>query len=155
MDDLEQQITDWIQANTGLLITFGVLLLAWIIIMIVAMWVLFKKAGEPGWKAIIPIYNVYVWCKIVWSPNIFWILLAVSLGGGLVAGIIGGTLGAFIQLGCSIAELVLAIMICIKTSYAYGRGAGTAVGLIFLSAIFTLILAFGSAKYVGPQNKNA
>ncbi len=36
---------------------------------IVAMWKVFTKAGRPGWAAIIPIYNMYVWCKIVGRPG--------------------------------------------------------------------------------------
>jgi len=154
MTDLEQDITNWIEANTGLVITFGVLVIALLVLCIVAMWILFKKAGEPGWKSIIPFYNVYIWCKIVWDKNIFWIWLAISLG-SFVATFIGGEVGTFVQFACSIANLVISIILLIKTSFAYGRGAGTAVGLIFLTTIFTLILAFGSAKYVGPQNKNA
>ena len=33
----------------------------------------------------------------------------------------------------------------------FGKGAGFAIGLIFLNPIFLLILAFGSAQYQGPQ----
>jgi hypothetical protein len=32
------------------------------------------KAGQPGWAAIIPIYNWIVWCKIVGRPA-WWVLL--------------------------------------------------------------------------------
>src|SRR6476620_11535844 len=42
--------------------------------LIVAMWKVFTKAGQPGWACIIPIYNLYVWCKIVGRPW-WWILL--------------------------------------------------------------------------------
>lgn len=31
---------------------------------IVAYWFLFEKAGEDGWKALVPFYNSYVLCKI-------------------------------------------------------------------------------------------
>jgi len=155
MTDLEQDITNWIEANTGLVVAFGALVIALVVLVIVAMWILFKKAGEPGWKSIIPFYNIYILCKIVWDKNIFWIWLAIALGGGILVSAIGGEVGTFVQFACSIADLVISIILLVKTSFAYGRGAGTAVGLIFLPTIFTLILAFGSAKYVGPQNKNA
>ncbi len=49
------------------------------IISIVAMWRLFTKAGEKGWKAIIPIYNVYIYFKIAGVPSLFWVLLIVSV----------------------------------------------------------------------------
>jgi hypothetical protein len=38
------------------------------ILMIAAWWKIFSKAGQPGWVAIIPIYNWIVWCKIVGRP---------------------------------------------------------------------------------------
>jgi hypothetical protein len=44
------------------------------LLLIVAMWKVFVKAGQPGWSAIIPIYNWIVWCKIVGRPA-WWVLL--------------------------------------------------------------------------------
>ena len=34
--------------------------LALIVVIIVAMWKVFEKAGQPGWAAIVPFYNMYV-----------------------------------------------------------------------------------------------
>ena len=50
---------------------FGLLIA---LLVIVAMWKVFTKAGQPGWASIIPIYNLYIWCKIVGRPW-WWILL--------------------------------------------------------------------------------
>ena len=148
-EELLKEFENW---STEMTVTSGIISLAFFVLQIVSMWFLFKKAGEPGWKAIIPFYNAYIWCKIVWDKNIFWIMLALAFGSVLlVAFNIDFT--AILALGCLIALVVLAIMMQIKTSYAYGRGAGTAVGLIFLDFIFMPILAFGSATYVGPQKK--
>ena len=36
---------------------------------------------------------------------------------------------------------------------AYGKGTGFGIGLIFLDALFALILGFGSASYVGPKGQ--
>lgn len=41
-----------------------VVYLAVAVLGIVAMWKIFEKAGEPGWAAIIPFYNLYVLFKI-------------------------------------------------------------------------------------------
>src|ERR1700675_4595636 len=59
--------------TTGGLIGGGLGLIVGIFL-VVAMWKVFSKAGQPGWAAIIPIYNLYVWCKIVGRPW-WWILL--------------------------------------------------------------------------------
>jgi hypothetical protein len=42
------------------------------------MWKIFEKAGEAGWKSIIPIYNVYIMYKIVGMKNWFWYILIVA-----------------------------------------------------------------------------
>ncbi len=49
------------------------------VLSIVSMWVLFTKAGEKGWKAIIPLYNGYVEFKLFWKKSLFWITLVLSL----------------------------------------------------------------------------
>ncbi len=46
------------------------------IIAIIAMWKIFSKAGEAGWKSLIPIYNSFVLAKIIfgsywWGLGIF------------------------------------------------------------------------------------
>jgi hypothetical protein len=50
-----------------------------------------------------------------------------------------------------VVNIVLLIMVMIALAKVFGKGSGFAVGLIFLSIIFMAILAFGDAKYLGPQ----
>lgn len=101
-----------------------VLEIALIIIIVIAMWKLFSKAGHPGWAAIVPIYNTCVLCDIGGKP-MWWVLLM------------------FIP----IVNIVVSVLIMIGVAKNFGRGAGTAVGLILLPFIFLLILGFGSAEY--------
>ncbi len=37
--------------------TIFILVIGWYILQVVAYWKIFEKAGEPGWKAIVPFYN--------------------------------------------------------------------------------------------------
>src|SRR5262245_27400342 len=53
---------------------FVIIWLAVAILMIAAWWVIFAKAGKPGWASIIPIYNLVVMLEIAGKP-IWWILL--------------------------------------------------------------------------------
>lgn len=134
------------------------------ILMIVAMWKLFKKAGEPGWKALIPIYDVYILFKISGAKSWFWGLVVAEIivfintiigvnNGGVVTDANGNVTEikdisfAIIVAAMAIFELICYIVLCAKLAKAFKRGAGTAIGLFFLPNIFTLILAFGSAKY--------
>ena len=52
---------------------FWIIYLAVIIAIFAGWWMIFTKAGEDGWKAIIPIWNILVLLKIVgrewWCPR--------------------------------------------------------------------------------------
>ena len=140
--------------------TFGMLLpLIVSILMIVAMWKIYVKAGAPGWGVLVPIYNVYLLFKIAWKTKMYWIMLACMLLPGLLSGFMVGMDGnevlavilPLLMMACAIASIVIGIINTVKLAKAFGKGGGFAVGLIFLSIIFYCILAFGKAQYIGPE----
>jgi hypothetical protein len=92
--------------------------------MIVSIWKVFVKAGQPGWAAIIPIYNTIVFWQISRQP--IWALLLLFIP---CVGVVGG------------------VMIILGIAKAFGKGVGFALGLAFLPMVFYPILAFGSAEY--------
>ena len=51
---------------------------AWWLLQIIANWRIFTKAGEAGWKSIIPIYGDYISYKIAWQPAYFWLTLVLE-----------------------------------------------------------------------------
>lgn len=61
--------------------TIVILAVGWYVLLAIAYWKIFEKAGEPGWKALIPFYNTYSQYKFTWNPNMFWIVLVCSLLG--------------------------------------------------------------------------
>src|SRR5580698_7289796 len=46
-------------------------------------WRIFEKAGEKGWKALIPIYNYYIWLKLLKRPW-WWIFIFLIPGVGFM-----------------------------------------------------------------------
>ena len=46
------------------------IVIIWYVLVVVASWHIFTKAGEPGWKSIIPIYNEYILYKISWKTQV-------------------------------------------------------------------------------------
>ena len=60
--------------------TFG---LIWLLLTLIARWLVFQKAGEQGWKSVVPLYNDYTAYKIAWEPNMFWAWLAFTLVGNM------------------------------------------------------------------------
>jgi hypothetical protein len=98
---------------------------------IAALWVIFTKAGEPGWASIVPIYNAVVLLKIVGKPT-WWVLLY------------------FIP--C--ANIVVSILVMIELAKSFGKETGFGIGLAFLFPIFGCMLAFGDEKYAGPGGRS-
>ena len=49
------------------------------VLTIVASWILYNKAGEPGWAAIIPFYSSYIRFKVAGKKKLFWGYLAASI----------------------------------------------------------------------------
>ena len=130
------------------------------ILTVIADWKIFTKAGEAGWKSIIPIYNLYVQAKIAWKNTAGCYIyalgaLAVSVLYSFALSADPNTVGpvlGMIAVVCIIALCVLHILVMIKLSKAFGKGGGFAFGLIVFPTIFTLVLGFGSAEYVGAQD---
>lgn len=122
-----------------------VLVLALLVLLIVAEWKIFKKAGKPGWVSLIPYYKTYVQFDIFWGDKrYFWLYLIASLAVMIpVLGIVAG-----------IVTFVMSIMLTYKMSRSFGYDIGFTLGLLFLPNIFTLILAFNSAKYIGAPKKS-
>ncbi|MBQ3294077.1 hypothetical protein IJG96_03045 [Candidatus Saccharibacteria bacterium] len=133
----------------------GIFMIAIYILFIVAWWKLFVKAGEKGWKSLIPIYNIYVYCRII-GIN-FWIYafgipVALSVitsiaAGGQVNAAQPSTLVTIRSVLTLVYAIFFAIYEAIKLGDAFKKGTGFKVGLVLLPNIFLLILAFGSAKY--------
>ena len=120
----------------SLISTYSLIILAFYVLIIVAQWKIFTKAGQEGWKAIIPIYNVVVLYKIIGlSP---WLLLLYLLS---VVPVVGW-----------IISVALSIVSTVKLAKAFNQSTAFIFGLLFLSPIFQMILGFGKAEYVGPEN---
>ncbi|MBU5479837.1 DUF5684 domain-containing protein [Blautia sp. MSJ-19] len=129
--------------------------LAWWILQIIANWKVFTKAGEAGWKSIIPVYSDYISYKIAWQPSYFWLVFILGIISSIASGMADpdGT-NTTILLIVSLIRIVLAIISVIysvKLARAFGKGIGFAIGLIFLQPIFMLILGFGDAPYYGAD----
>lgn len=115
-------------ADSGGMGIVGVLFtVAFIALMIVSAWKVFTKAGQPGWAAIVPIYNFIVLLKIAGKPW-WWII---------------GMLIPFLN-------FVVLILVAVSLAKVFGKGIGFAIGLILLSFVFYPILAFGDATYTAP-----
>ena len=127
---------DGAEALTGFAV-FGIgMFIFWIICMgisvftIICNWKIFKKAGKPGWAAIIPIYNIIVMLEIAELP--MWYIALYFVPG---------------------ANIYALIKTYIEIAHKFGKSTGFGVGMAFLTPIFAGILAFSKdANYIGSQN---
>jgi hypothetical protein len=103
------------------------------ILMVVALWPVFTKAGWPGWAAIIPIYNTYVLVKIAGYHGALVILFFIP-----------------------IANIVMAIIVALGIGRAFGKSGAFSFWLLWvLSIIGYLIIGYGSATYTAPGGRSA
>jgi signal peptidase I len=58
------------------IVEFVIAFIILIILPYVGLWKLFEKAGQAGWQAIIPIYNIYVMIKLSGRP-LWWMILLI------------------------------------------------------------------------------
>ena len=138
----------------SMLVTYLVTLLVCLAIAIVTRWKIFTKAGEAGWKSIIPFLSGHINYKICWKPLFYWISFVLGFVGSLLVQFYpDNTALLVVSLILLIAGAIVGIIQCVKLSKAFGHGGGYAVGLIFLAPIFMLILAFGKSQYVGNPTK--
>ncbi len=104
-----------------------IILFLLIILLIASLWKIFEKAGVEGWKAIIPIYNLWVLAEIVGKPGWFGLLAYIPYVG-----------------------IIFIFYLYYLLAKSFGKGVLFTLGLFFLSIIFFPILGFGDAKYQGP-----
>ena len=106
---------------------FYIIYLAVIGAMFAGLWKTFTKAGEPGWAAIVPIYNVYIMTKIVGRPAWFTVLALIPC-----------------------VNIIALFIIGIDMAKSFGKGMGFGIGLALLGFVFYPLLGFGDAQYQGP-----
>lgn len=121
------------EGGAGMAAAGAVIIVMWLfaigiaLLTIAGMWKAFQKAGEPGWGAIIPIYNAYLMLKI--GGNSGWWLIGLLI---------------------PLVNFLVAIKVSIDVSKAFGQGIGIGLGLAFLSFVFWPLLGFGDYQYQGP-----
>jgi hypothetical protein len=102
----------------------GIIGFAIVVFMIVAMWRVFSKAGQPGWAVFIPIYNTIVLLRVAGKPWWWLFLMLIPL-----------------------VNIIIVIIVYAGVATNYGKGGGFTVGLILLPYIFIPILGYGSAVW--------
>ena len=113
--------------GAGLSVAVVLVPLLLLLIILAAMWRVFEKAGEAGWKAIVPIYNLFVLVKIAGKPW-WWFLLIV-----------------FVPL----IGLIFYLLTCLALAQKFSKSPLYGVLLCFFGFIMFPLLAFDDSTYSG------
>lgn len=98
------------------------------LLVVIGLWRIFEKADQPGWAAIIPIYNLYIVLKIIGRP--WWWLLLMLI---------------------PFVNIVISIIVAIDLAKSFGKDAAYGIILLWLfSVIGYIVLGFSDAQYMGP-----
>lgn len=107
------------QSGAPLVIITIIISLLLSILLIVSMWKIYKKAGKPGWAAIVPVYNIIVLLEIAELPLWYIALFLVPF-----------------------ANIYAMFKIYIELAHKFGKSTGFGVASVFFSVICFPILAF-------------
>jgi len=125
--------------STYMGLAFGTILLLGLIvwvISVIALWKVFEKAGQKGWKALIPFYNYWVLCEIAGRPG--WWSLSVFV--------------SIIPFVGWIVPAIVYIVVALDIGKAFAKSTlFSVVGLIIFSFVGLLILGYGDDKYHKPH----
>lgn len=125
--------------STALGAFLGIIIIAIVVIailQIIGMWKVYTKAGEKGWKAIIPFYNIAILYKISgMSPYLVFIYIALFI--------------PFLNIFAAIALSIFTIYQRINLMKAFKASTALTTAMILVPFITYLVLGFGKSEYVG------
>lgn len=96
---------------------------------IAGMWKVFEKAGKPGWAAIIPIYNFYIFLQIINKP-VWWLVLLLI----------------------PVVNFVIIIIMSMELAVCFGKSKGWGFLLLVLFGFVGYpLLGFGDSSFSAPS----
>ena len=127
-----------------------ILTIAYYILLVIGYWKMFEKGGEPGWKALIPLYNWYILFKMCWKTDMFWAYAGFSIAASVLWSMNVTGFLFYIALALTLVAAIIRALAYYNISLAFGHGIGFFLGLYFLEPIFFMIIGYGSSRYQGP-----
>lgn len=126
------------------------------ILKLIGTWKMLTKAGESGWKSLIPFYNQWTLCKVAGiSP--YWVLeiIVVSMINTVLNGILGSNvISVILSLIVYANTIYFWVILSISLAKSFGKDTGFGVATVFFSFITYPMMGMGSATYAGPTPIN-
>ena len=126
------------------------------ILKLIGTWKMLTKAGESGWKSLIPFYNQWTLCKVAGiSP--YWVLeiIVVSMINTVLNRILGSNvISVILSLIVYANTIYFWVILSISLAKSFGKDTGFGVATVFFSFITYPMMGMGSATYAGPTPIN-
>jgi hypothetical protein len=98
--------------------------LALVLLQVAGMWLVFRKAGRPGWAALIPVYDLVVLMDVLGRSR-WWVL----------------------WLFVPVVNIFVWLAVSQDLADAFGHGLGMTLALFLVPWIALLVLGLGSSSY--------
>ena len=167
-------MNEMIEMYQRMSLVINILSISLTVFSLVCMWRVFSKAGEGGWKILIPFYNVYIQFKIANARKRFWICFLLTLMIPLILGYFARGFIYYVQLygslpridndtaiGILISVVIMLVIFILNVSInfsmakAFGLPGIFGLGLWLLPWIFYAIIAFsGSIQYASRRRRS-
>ena len=116
---------------------------------VIGRWLLFRKAGIPGWQSLIPFFSTMKEYDLCWDGRIG--LAARLLGAAAVTLRMFGH-GGILASALLLAEFLIGVPQSMKLAKVFGKGKGTGILLVIFNRIGRLCLGLSKAKYLGKES---
>lgn len=108
------------------LINYFFIVLAIVIGLIAVEWILFERAGEPGWKVLVPFYGSFIMHKITFGEESKWYWFLILVPG-------------------------YSFYMQYSFTRAYGYSNGMAILSVFFPTVLSIVMVLQDAPYGGPR----
>lgn len=135
----------------GLALVSSLIQVVIVLLNIIGLFKIYQKMGKPGWKGIIPFYNMYGLYDELWDKKYFWGYLLAQVV-FMMPSSASGLLVNLANLVLSVTMIVVLMKLYIRLAKAFGKGTGFGVLTFFFAPICLAVLGFGSAEYEGVKN---
>ena len=141
--------------ETSVFSSLLIILIALIILLTVAEWKILTKAGEKGWKSLIPFYNIFVSHHIVGMSHTWFIIEVIAWIIEFVLELVKMPAPVVLAVGIAVGifTLVSELVHIIKMCSCFGKRTGFKIGMILIPELFMLIIAFGKSEYKKPDHQ--
>ena len=125
--------------------------LVWMALSIAGNWMMFKKAGKPGWHSLVPFLNVYDEFSLCWKGayGVFFLVAVTAIN--LIVHFVN-PVSMVVKIIITVVTIILFIVHvkqCFRLARSFGFGSLYGFFLVIFNGLAKIILGLSDAQYIG------